>query len=146
MPLEILVVLVVLGVGGVVVATWWLGWAKAARLTDGAGAARQFNLDYPELRVASVAMSEDQSAALLKLETADVVGLVFAFGDKFVTRRLTPALLRTINIEQNDTVVRVSLRLADITAPEIDLVYTPGNYAQSVEALLAALQTAREAA
>ncbi len=143
MPLEILVVL---GVGGVVVATWWLGWAKAATLTDGAGAAQQFNLDHPELAVANVAMSEDKSAALLKLETPDVVGLVFAFGDKFVTRCLTPALLRTFNIEQGDTVVRVSLRLADITAPEIDLVYTPGDYAQSVEPLLAALQLAREAA
>jgi len=146
MPLEILVVLVVVGVGGVVVATWWLGWAKAATLADGEGAARQFNLDHPELAVANVAMSQDKSAALLKLETPDVVGLVFAFGDKFVTRRLTSALLRTINIERDDTVVRVSLRLADITAPEIDLVFTPGEYAQSVQAMLAALQSARQAA
>ena len=130
-----LVILVVLGVSTVVLLTWKLGWAKPAVLASEADAAADFLLDHPELQVEKTVLAKDGSGALLVLAGGEA-GLIFSFGDKFVTRRLTPQMVRSANVQAQDNGVEVSLRLADFTTPTCRFVFDKKRFKKDIEALL----------
>ena len=122
MPLDILIILVVIGIGGVVLLTWALGWARPTRLVSTEEVKNQFRLDHPELEIGKVMLSTDGLAGLLELSD-NAIGLIFSFGDKFVTRRLTPQMVRSIKVDDQAQGTRVLMRLADFTAPKIHMFF-----------------------
>ena len=134
MPLDILVILVVIGISGIVLLTWALGWARSARIASADEAKNQFLLDYPEFEIGKVMLSSDGLAGLLELSD-NAVGLIFSFGDKFVTRRLTPQMVKSIEVIDQAPSTLVLMRLADFTASKIRMSFADSN----VKALLDSL-------
>ncbi len=66
-------------------------------------------------RVRGVWVDGTRRVALLALADSAALGLVLVMGDKLVTRRLTPALIRTVE-EESDGLV---LRLNDLVLPRV---------------------------
>jgi hypothetical protein len=129
LPLSVLVPLVVVGISGVVLLTWWLGWARPAVLSSAEETAREFLRDYEDQTVLSVALASDGLGALMQLEDGDV-GLIFSFGDKFVTRRLTAQMVQSVNLQTTDRGHIVTLSLDDFSAPSVRLVFPSADTVQ----------------
>jgi hypothetical protein len=123
LPLDILIILVVIGIGGVVLLTWALGWARPTRLVSTEEVKNQFRLDHPELEIGKVMLSTDGLAGLLELSD-NAIGLIFSFGDKFVTRRLTPQIVKSIEVDDQAQGTQVLMRLADFTTPKIHMSFS----------------------
>lgn len=90
MSLAVLVVIVVVGIVAVVVAVHMTGGTRDASLADEAAALRRFAEDYPNERPRGVVLTASGGAAFLELE-GERTGIVQAFGDRFLTRIVTPA-------------------------------------------------------
>lgn len=78
-----------IGVVGLIVL---LGWARTATIDSWQFAADRFRVDFPDMDVLSGVVSTDRDVALLELTDGNrrVLGAVAVFGDKWVTRLLTP--------------------------------------------------------
>ncbi|MBL4891941.1 MAG: hypothetical protein JKX91_08975 [Rhizobiaceae bacterium] len=89
MPLEILGPLVICGITLTVLAVYFSGISKPAKLTGDAEAKSEFLLDYGSERVKSAILTADKSAGFLILDQKNTVGLVEAMGSEFLTRLLS---------------------------------------------------------
>ena len=145
MPLDILVILVVVGISGVVLLTWWLGWSKPAVLSSTEVAKTEFLRDYPGLDIGDVVLTSDGAAALLQLSD-HATGLIFSFGDKFVARQLTAQIVRAIDVQTGPAETAITLKLADFSAPSVSLTFASENFDRTVRPLLDALTLSSEAA
>ncbi|EBA15052.1 hypothetical protein RSK20926_04192 [Roseobacter sp. SK209-2-6] len=118
MPLEILLILVIGGIGAIAVLLHLTGRSRLRRMdmtTAGAAWLRQF----PESEVKHITLSGDGLAALVfTTEDEAPVGLVWSFGDDTVARYLNPLVLR-------ETKKGLQFRLPDFAAPEVSLQLTP---------------------
>lgn len=114
MPLPVLVVLVVVGISLVVACVWFLDLSKPARLADSGDARRQFAVSFPATKVEEVLVSADGVAAFLLLRGGRRIGLVEAFGARFITR-----IMRHGDIEPTDNLgeAGVKLHFADFSHP-----------------------------
>ena len=110
MSLQILVPLVVVGVSLVVLAVYWLGLSRPARLGGEGQALERYGFDFPGANFDQVLITADRQAALL-IGKAEV-GLVEALGSKFITRRL--AANTVIKVERNSD-LEVAVGFADFT-------------------------------
>jgi hypothetical protein len=136
LPLDILVILVVIGISSVVLLTWALGWARPVKLKSPDEGKEQFLQDHPECSVEEVYLATDGLTALLGLSDAKA-GLVFSFGDKFVTRRLSADMVRTIEVAEQDAETSVTLRLADFTTPTIKASFADGHVKSLLQSMSA---------
>ncbi|MBL4726453.1 MAG: hypothetical protein JKY83_07240 [Rhizobiaceae bacterium] len=89
MPLEILGPLVICGISLTVLAVYFSGISKLAKLADGAEAKTEFLLDYADARIKSSILTTDKSAGFMILDQKTTVGLVEAMGSGFLTRLLS---------------------------------------------------------
>jgi hypothetical protein len=138
LPLEYLVVLVVVGISGVVLLTKALGWARPAKLSSADEAINHFCQDHPELTASHAFVSDDNSSALIR--TSDnTTGLVFSFGDKFVTRRLTPEMVDVVTVDDRTSSMIVKIALSDYTAPAVNLIFDRKVFDASVAPVLEGL-------
>lgn len=122
MPLEVLVILVVVGIGGVVLLTRALGWARPAKFASAEDAKNHFSQDHPELTADEAWLSEDNLSALV-LHTDKTLGLIFSFGDKYVTRRLTPEMILTVTVDDRADSILAKIALSDFTAPAVNMIF-----------------------
>lgn len=96
MSLAILVPLVVLGVALIVAAVHFSGLSRPSRVPDSVDElAALFALDYPLERVSGASVDKARQIAFLMLESGRT-GVIQAFGDRYVTRLLTPADLASV--------------------------------------------------
>ncbi|MEZ5811303.1 MAG: hypothetical protein R3D45_07790 [Rhizobiaceae bacterium] len=89
MPLEILALLVVVGVGGVVLAVHLSGGTVSATLASQKEAVGRFHLDFAETAVDWTVITAERDAAFLALKNGGA-GIVRAIGDCYLTRYLSP--------------------------------------------------------
>lgn len=110
----VLAAVVLVGVAAVVALTVLLGWSTPAELTADQ-AAELYLEDHPELsrEGLEVVVAGDRSAALVWPGPGAPVGAVFVLGDRAVTRRLSPELIRRIEPTAGGLVIR----LRDYTRP-----------------------------
>ena len=85
MPLPLLVLLVVAGVGAVVLSVHLSGGSTVVRIGDEGMAARRFAADYPDEKAERIIVLPGGSDAVLLLSGGGA-GLVHAMGHKFLTR------------------------------------------------------------
>lgn len=85
MSLMILAVLVVIGVGGVVLAIHLSGGTITVVLESEKAAILRFTADFPEADVHRTIISSDKQSAILALGDGSA-GVVHAIGDRFLTR------------------------------------------------------------
>ena len=115
MPLEILVVMVVGGIGAIALALHLLGKSEPVALTeDSARVAwlRQFPEDQPQV----VTVARDGHAALV--ETPGGRGLVWSFGADTVARKLVGAAVQ-------DTATGLRVSFGDYAAPDLRIALEP---------------------
>ena len=111
MSLPLLVAMVVAGIGAIVAAIHLTGGTRRVRLGDAEHAAGRFREDFPEEQVGEVRLTAPGDAAFLDL-AGGRLGLVQSFGDRFLTRIVTPAdIIGCRRIGEG----AVSMRLADFT-------------------------------
>lgn len=111
MPLEILALLVVAGVGGIVLAIHLTGGTITAAFDSEASARRRFAEDFPGVEAGSVLLTANRQAAVLDLP-GGAAGIVYAIGDRFLTRYLDSGAQYTAGPAGDAT---ISLRLDDIS-------------------------------
>lgn len=113
MPLEILVPFVVLAVAAIMLVIVRSGLSKQAAIASAEAARRRFRIDYPAADIACVLIDDDRKTALLAMRNSGEAGLVLAFGDRTVTRLLTPGDVRSMAAGN----AGFTLRFDDFTAP-----------------------------
>jgi hypothetical protein len=94
MPIEILGAMVVVGLAVAILAVRFSGLSKPARIGTADQAMERFRQDYPDETVSDCRLTANRDAAFLRL-TSGGVGLVTAFGAKYVTRYLAAGKART---------------------------------------------------
>ena len=120
MPLEILLAMVVGGIGFIAVALHGLGLSRAAELTaDSARAA--WLREFPDSVPTRLLLCQNRRAALV--QTAAGPGLVWAIGADTTARFLTGARVAR-------TARGLTVRLPDFTAPRIRLRLDPDEAAR----------------
>ncbi len=87
MSLMILAVLVVIGVGGVVLAIHLAGGTVTVVLESENDAIRRFADDFPDAEVRQTIISSNKQTAILALGDGSA-GVVHAIGDRFLTRHM----------------------------------------------------------
>jgi hypothetical protein len=107
MSLAVLVVIVVVGIVAVVVAVHMTGGTRDARLADEAAARRRFAEDFPNETPRGVALTASGTAAFLELD-GPRTGIVQSFGDRFLTRIVTPADIA--RVEEDGLALTVEFR------------------------------------
>lgn len=115
MPLELLLSLVIGGIGAIAILLHWLG-KSAPMLLDRDSARSAWARQYPDDRVGEVVVSTDRRAALIATDHG--AGLVWSFGADTVARRL-----RDFSILPHKSAMR--LRFRDYTAPGLTLHLSP---------------------
>ena len=117
-PLPVLLVLVVVGMGLIVGLTHLLGGSVGATLTEAAIRA-QLAHDLPGRTATDIGLSSDRRSALVALADG-TVAVVFVLGDALVSRRLPARPLLT------ETAAGLRLRLRDPGCPRITLALPVG--------------------
>ncbi len=134
MSLGLLAVMVVIGVSGVVLLVHLTGGSRRARLEDELAARARFGVDYPDLAIVAVYLTQDGDAAFLALEDSRV-GIVAAVGDRFLTRMVgAHDLAGTPRV----TGATLMLRLRDFTWPGGAFTFAGEGEARAVAELFAA--------
>jgi len=121
MPLEILGPLVICGITLTVLAVYFSGISKPARLAGDAEAKSEFLLDYGSERVKSAILTADKSAGFLMLDQKNTVGLVEAMGSEFLTRLLSRGDIAGLELSED----KLNVRFNDFTHKRHS--YTIGN-------------------
>lgn len=120
MPLEILALLVVVGVGGVVLAIHLSGGTVTASIPSGAAAAIRFAEDFPEASVTDTVITANAHSAVLALANGDA-GVVHAIGDRFLTRYLGSPDVFTVESTGSAALL---LRLGEISWSGTEFVFS----------------------
>lgn len=136
MSLMLLVVVVPVGIAAIVAAVHASGGSVAARIADERAARERFADDFPDLRVRAVRLAGDGAAAFLQLEDGRV-GVVKAFGGKFLTRTIAAADLAGAPRASG---LSVSLKLRDHTWRGGSFRFADDDEARAVEAMFSALR------
>ena len=126
MSLEILAAMVVAGLAIAIGAVYLAGLSKPARLADAGQAKSRFALDYPCETAADCRLTAARDAAFLRLESGRI-GIVAAFGAKFVTRLIEPPQMRIG--ERSD---ELDLEMGDFTFPHPRMRFAKANDAALV--------------
>ncbi|MEM8749727.1 MAG: hypothetical protein AAGF28_05455 [Pseudomonadota bacterium] len=116
MPLSILVPMIVVGLAAVFAAVHFGGGSKASVPMDDQTARDRFLQDYPRETVSAVMLSNKGRLALLTLEQSDHLGIVYSFGQSFVTRLIAPPTVKSVS-QRSDKAVEIRLR--DFTLPRL---------------------------
>ena len=111
MSLMILAVLVVIGVGGVVLAIHLSGGTITVALESEKAAIERFTEDYPEADVRRTIISSNNQTAILALGDGGA-GVVHAIGDRFLTRHMSEVGPYVVQPEGD---IILSLQLDDIS-------------------------------
>lgn len=136
MPLEILGPLVICGIGLTVLAVYFSGISKPAKLAGNAEANALFLRDYSDATVTRTIMLSDKSAAFLLLDQDKAVGLVEAMGSGFLTRLLTFNDVAEITIKSD----LLAVKFNDFTHKSQSYVIENSNEAITVQNALMALK------
>lgn len=94
------------------------GWRDAQMPTDD-HAARRYLTDFFDDQIGAILRSSDGKAAILSLKDPDALGLVFAMGDRLVTRRLTKGSLARVDWQPPD---KLKLRLRDYSGRPVTML------------------------
>ena len=111
MSLPFLVAMVVAGISAIVAAVHFTGGTRRVRLGGPEEAVKRFREDFADEPVAAVRLTASGDAAFLELADGRT-GLVHSFGDRFLTRIISPADVVTC---QRVGDAGVALRIADFT-------------------------------
>ncbi len=138
MSLAILVPLVVLGVTLIVATVHFSGLSRMAKVPNSVEElAALFAFDYPQERVSGASVDRAKRAAFLMLESGRT-GVIQAFGDRYVTRLLTP-----------DDLASVAASEASLMLTSRDFTWSGGSFtmenATTAENLAARLSAQRQA-
>lgn len=132
MSLPVLVAMVVVGIAAVIAAVHLSGGSARARLSGADQALQRFAMDFPEIAVSAVFLTEDSGTAFLLLENGSD-GIVRSIGDKFLTRIVARADVVALRALDDRT---VSLRLRDFTWKGGDFRFAGDDAAGAVMATL----------
>jgi hypothetical protein len=116
MPLHILIILVVGGIGLIALLTYMFGLSKPLRFDSDAVVRAAWLRQFPEDEVSAIHIAPDKSAALI--ETATGPGIVFALGADSCAHRLEGAEIR-------DTPGGLRILFHDFAAPRLDVALDP---------------------
>lgn len=119
MPLEILGPMVVVGIALVVLLVHFSGLSRQNKLASGQLAEDIYLANFPNARPESTFLSKDGGSALVKV-SARRLGLVVAFGDRFVTRSVSIA---DLSLTPDRSKQSISLNLDDFTLPSADFQF-----------------------
>lgn len=111
MSLPILVAMVVIGITAAVLAVHLTGGSAKARLAGPDQARNRFADDFPDEAVSAIRITSDAETAFLELEGRQM-GIVQVFGDKFLTRIVSPKDIARIDARRP---AGISIRLHDFT-------------------------------
>ena len=134
MPLHILVAVVGCGIALVVLVVHLTGGSSIAEIADEQAARDSFALDYPESVVAQCILSSDRRDAVLELSDGHV-GLVHAFGSKFLTRFVNRGEMAAVVSGSEEGAV--DLNTGDITWPRAQLHFAGAETAKMAAGLFA---------
>jgi hypothetical protein len=96
----------------------WLGHSVTARLDSAEAAKALFLVEYPGARVGEIALTGPRDGALLRLGDGAALGVIAARGRHWLVRRIEPGGFGTARVTAGG---RITLRLADFTAPRLTL-------------------------
>lgn len=115
MPLEMFAIIVPLGIALIVLVVKYSGLSKVARLGSTADALAVFENDFGgEKHKGKVLLAADNRAAFIQMETPDKLGLVEAFGDRFISRLLSGADVKSITSDGESS---LRIKFIDFTHP-----------------------------
>lgn len=137
MPLEILALLVVFGVGGVVLAIHLTGGTISAEIASAGAARSRFAEDFADVAVGDVIITNDRRSAVLALE-GDNCGVIHAIGDRFLTRYLVADDNPTARAKDD---VTISLRIDDISWRGADFAFSSADDSERALAILRRAET-----
>lgn len=112
MPLHVLGLLVIGGIGGIAILLHLLGLSRGLRFDDTDAAITAWNREFPDLPALDADLSNDHKAALIR--TAQGPGLVWPMGADSTARKLDRVQVQ--NIPNG-----LKIRLGDFTAPSLRL-------------------------
>lgn len=115
MPLHILLILVVGGIGGIVILLRLLGFSKPKTYSTPQDAQTAWHREFPEIEPQDVHLCAAQTAALV--QTCQGTGILFAMGADSAARLLDGATL-----DWSETAL--SIHIPDFTAPRITVPLT----------------------
>lgn len=116
MPLDILIILVVVGIAGIAVLTHLLGLSKPKTFLTEAQARAAWLREFPDNTVTSVTLCASAQAALIMTQAGP--GIVWAMGADSTARLLNGATVSA-------TETGLTVTLPDYGAPRIALCLTP---------------------
>jgi hypothetical protein len=140
MPLEFLAALVVAGLALAIGAVRFSGLSHPARLATATQAEQAFRLDYPDAEVREVLLSADSRAAILALGDGSI-GLVEAFGAKFVTRRVDGGAIASLHGDGDV----LDVRYRDFTHPAASYRFSDAGAASRARSWLGSAMTKENA-
>ena len=108
MPLSILVPMILIGLPVVIGLVWWVNKNKEQKDLEDELTRSRFLLDFPNVKIVSVVISDDGKTAFLQLSETGNVGLVHQIGQNFLTRTIDRQTLESI--ERTDGTVVLKLR------------------------------------
>lgn len=111
MPLEMLGPLVVCGISLTVLAVYFSGISKPAKLADSSEAKTEFLIDYADVGIKNTILTADKSAGFLMLDQKNTVGLVEAMGSEFLTRLLSVGDIAGLDLSDG----KLNVRFNDFT-------------------------------
>jgi hypothetical protein len=111
MGLPILAAMVVIGVTAAVLAVHFTGGSANASLAGSDQTLSRFADDFPDENVLAIRFTSNAETAFLELE-GQRTGIVQVFGDKFLTRIVSPHDVARIDTPQRTV---ISIRLHDFT-------------------------------
>ncbi len=108
MPLSILVPMILVGLPVVIGLVWWVNKENSHEVMTVVGAKERFGIDFPNLDIEAVVISDDGRSALLKLFDGEGFGLVHRVGQNYLTRLLDENVLH--GFETNEKGVAFNLK------------------------------------
>ncbi|MGH1412361.1 MAG: hypothetical protein ACRBB0_02640 [Pelagimonas sp.] len=121
MPLTILIALVVIGIAGIAVLTYWLGLSRPKTFASDSDVRAAWFREFSDIPVTHVTLCQSGNGALV--QTPNGPGLVWAMGVDSTARFLTGA-----SLSATDTGMRIDL--PDYSAPHVTLRLTPTEITQ----------------
>lgn len=114
MPLEVTLIIVVVGISATVLLVHLMGWSQKRHIAGLKDAQAIWDDFYPEETIRDILESDDETVALLTLESG-ATGLIWALGDEAVVR-----LLRDRKPVE-ETATGLCIRLGEFTATRVDV-------------------------
>ncbi len=102
-------------IGAIAGLVHWLGRSAKARLESEEAARALFQAEFPDARIAEIALTDH--GALLALADTPAIGLIVALGAHWLVRKIDVPSVRAATIAGS----KIVLRLRDFTAPRLTL-------------------------